>query len=436
MYGTPAAAAAAATSSDSGFSRPVAALRFARTAWCDPRSRTRTVRSERPASIRADLRVRTPSVPVSAISMRARRASAPAMHTTVIACAGRPFLPAAGEAHASRAPSAEDRASRALPISSPVASSTSVSRTPTEPRPARASSAASPRTRRSTFAKPSKSADPAPCPTASTAISGYAGAHSGRIARSRANPVGVASSACGGGPAGAPPGHDRMPDPRSASTTAGAGHGVVPCENVTVPQPTATGVHAAHPPAIPRSSAAAAAPTMSATVSRPAASCRCAELASDPCTAASDSTRMASASDASDEAASERPADEHPPETHLRRSGTSYLPPSPTSADSSSLVAAIPRLAVRSNATSSEGPPGSIDAAPRTASRTREADAPMSTMADTSMSPDMPATCASTTIAMRMQGGRRRITVCRARPRRAGAPLSALSFPAGACTPG
>ena len=195
-----------------------------------------------------------------------------------------------------------------------------------------------------------------------------------------------------------------MPDPRSTSTTAGAGHGVVPCENVTVPPPTATGVHATRSPARPMSSSAIAVPSMSATVSRQAASCRWAPAApAAPCTDASAETRILNDSDARRAAAADSPAASHPLAMHSRSCPTPCppAPAAPAKAHARGRDAALYDRLERDPVELRAGQRGGHRIAhPVRHARGRRAHVDQARTLP--CRPDMPATCASTTRTMRV----------------------------------
>ena len=141
------------------------------------------------ATILSEVDIRTPSVPVSAISSPVRRPDASSGHMTDIRLVGLFFFVSPGNKETSFAPAAMSLPTT-LPRTSPDTSSTLVSNTQTRsvlrppcPKawPAEAAAAVAvaadargsdPRTSFSTFEIPSTSACPAPYPTDSTRMQG------------------------------------------------------------------------------------------------------------------------------------------------------------------------------------------------------------------------------------------------------------------------
>ena len=173
---------------------------------------------------------RTPRLPVSRAKSFASLAESSGIHTTRIRCPARPFFMIRGVIDASRAPASIKREMVSAKIS-PEISSTFVSRTSIVV----SSAADSIRYAVKIFGWSDGSRLPAPRPRAmsfpASCGTGYDAANSER----RAAPVGVQSS-----PSKFPMITSRDESFR-ISAVAGAGTGITPCEQVRVPNPTASG---------------------------------------------------------------------------------------------------------------------------------------------------------------------------------------------------
>ena len=249
-------------------------------------------------------------MPIELVCAKTRSASASVssgIARTHSVCAGRPFFIRIGTSQASIAPAAS-RASRAPghrrgSRSSTLASSwTARSRSPAGEGADLAVTSSwveptgTPTSTRTTFGQPALSFVPAPTPTRSS-VTGGTLSHPEARARTRATPVGVASSPT---PLAAPgvaveraarPGSPLTGQPLASCVTAGTGTGMSPCAARTRPDPSASGE--ALRLVTPSRRSASQVPTTSAIESSAPTSWKCTSSGEMPCTKPSASASRA-----------------------------------------------------------------------------------------------------------------------------------------------